>query len=184
MRILFLLAISNFFIASELELDQNFKAGDTISAETFNKIFNTLEKVNRPIKDSDLIGTWNCSGQGSPLSDKWVSDGKPSWYESSTISNITLTFESSGASSSYENPYSYTQSDYILQKEGYPVPGEEFPRESNKDGIYVLKDNKLIILVSYSGTSYTSTKTYEASLLSPSRVRFHGFGRTITCDKQ
>ncbi len=184
MRILFLLVISNFLIASELELDQNFKAGDTISAETFNMIFNTIEKVNRPIKDSDLIGTWNCSGQGSPLSDKWVSDGKPSWYESSTISNITLSFESSGTSSSHENPYSYTQSDYIIQKEGYPIPGELFPVESNKDGIYVLKDNKIIILVSFPGTSATTTKVYEVSLLSPSRVRFRGPDRTITCDKQ
>ena len=51
MRVLFFLLIfSGYSIASELNLDQNFKAGDTISAETFNTIFRTIEKINSHIE--------------------------------------------------------------------------------------------------------------------------------------
>ena len=54
--------IANFSFTGELDLEKNFKAGDTISAATFNEILATIEKINKVPKDSDLVGTWSCSG--------------------------------------------------------------------------------------------------------------------------
>ena len=39
---------------------EEFKEGDIISAETFNQIFGTLQKINQTIVDADLVGTWTC----------------------------------------------------------------------------------------------------------------------------
>ena len=104
MKFLFFLFIfSSYSIVSELNLDQNFKGGGTLSAETFNTVFRTLEKINSVVKDEDLIGTWSYSGKGDGFNDQgysnWTFDGKPSWYSTcSTTSNISVTFASSGAS--------------------------------------------------------------------------------------
>tara|TARA_B100000963_G_scaffold293538_1_gene263977 strand:- start:285 stop:854 length:570 start_codon:yes stop_codon:yes gene_type:complete len=186
--LLFLSFFSSFSIASELSLDQNFKPGDKISSETFNTIFSTIEKIYSVVKDSDLIGSWICSGRGSSLNsssyNNWISDGKPSWYSQSSTSNVTLTFISSGASTSFDTPYAYTQSEPILQFTGYPQGGINYP--SNLNGSYVLINNELILLITFSGLSsdITSTVTYEVSLLSPTRISLKNRFRTVSCDKQ
>ena len=35
---------------------EEFKEGDTISAEVFNQIFTTIEKISRTVVDTDLLG--------------------------------------------------------------------------------------------------------------------------------
>jgi hypothetical protein len=52
--------LSTVILADDLDLGADFSAGDTISASEFNAKFNMLEKTSRLVKDSDLIGTWNC----------------------------------------------------------------------------------------------------------------------------
>jgi len=52
--------LSTALLANDLDLGADFSAGDTISASEFNSKFNMLEKTSRLVKDSDLIGTWNC----------------------------------------------------------------------------------------------------------------------------
>ena len=47
--------------ADDLKVADDFESGDLVSAETFNQIFDTLEKINRTVKDSDLVGVWSCS---------------------------------------------------------------------------------------------------------------------------
>ena len=42
--------------ADDLKVADDFKSGDLVSADTFNQIFDTIEKVNRTIVDSDLVG--------------------------------------------------------------------------------------------------------------------------------
>lgn len=189
MKIFFLLSLfSSFSIASELSLDQNFKPGDKISSETFNTIFSTIEKINSVVKDRDLIGSWICSGRGSSLNfityNNWISDGKPSWYSESSTSNVTLTFISSEASTSFDTPYTYTQSEPILHFTGYPSGGINYP--SSLNGSYVLINNELILLTTFPGLSneITSTVKYEVSLLSPTRISIKNGERTVSCDKQ
>ena len=189
MKIVLIMSLfSSFSIASELSLDQNFKPGDTISSETFNTIFRTIEKINSVVKDSDLIGTWICSGRGDSLNfqnhNNWTSDGKPSWYGQSSTSNVTLTFSSSGASTSFDTPYRYTQSEPILAYTEILPPGES-RISSDLNGSYVLINNELILLITFSNL-YNGTEkiTYEVSLLSPTRISFKNSLRTVTCDKQ
>ena len=194
MRVLFFLLIfSGYSIASELSLDQNFKAGDTISAETFNTIFRTIEKINSVVKDEDLIGTWSCSGKGEGFNDQgysnWTSDGKPSWYSSSsTTSNITVTFASSGASTSYDTPYSYTQAEPILHQaiinKLNDATGQPQDHYGNLNGTYVLIDNEFRLSVTYPGFTDISVVSYIVSLLSPTRIKLKNDNRTIICDKK
>ena len=186
--VLFLSLFSSISIASELSLDQNFKPGDKISSETFNTIFSTIEKINSVVKDRDLIGTWICSGRGSSLNfisyNNWISDGKPSWYSKSSTSNVTLNFISSEASTSFDTPYTYTQSEPILHFTTYPSGINVY--ESSLNGSYVLIDNELILLTTFPGLSndITSTQKYDVSLLSPTRISLKNNSRTVSCDKQ
>ena len=46
--------------ADDFKWGEEFKEGDTISADVFNEIFKTIEKINRGVVDTDLIGSWNC----------------------------------------------------------------------------------------------------------------------------
>ena len=68
-----------FFISSEdLKIADDFKEGDILSADNFNQIFDIVEKINRTVKDEDLIGIWNCSsinsGSGSADTSGWTKD--------------------------------------------------------------------------------------------------------------
>lgn len=190
MRFILIMSLfSSLSIASELSLNKNFKSGDTISSETFNTIFSTIEKINSVVKDSDLIGTWICSGRGSSLNflnhNNWTSDGKPSWYSQSLTSNVTLTFSSSGASTSFDTPYSYTQSEPITAYEEAIPPGLG-RYSSDLNGSYVLINDEIIFLYTFppsSGLAGT-TITYEVSLLSPTRISLKNSSRTVSCDKQ
>ena len=59
---LFLLTLflkSSISKADDYVWGEEFKEGDIISAATFNQIFNTLQKLNRPPVDADLVGTWS-----------------------------------------------------------------------------------------------------------------------------
>ena len=91
-KILFLLFLSiflNHLFSKELNLHEDFKAGDIVSADTFNQIFDTLEKINRAAKDEDLIGSWNCSAlnssPGSADTSGWVKKGFLYFLENSVV---------------------------------------------------------------------------------------------------
>jgi len=203
-KILYLLFVSiflNHLFSKELDLHEDFKAGDIVSADTFNQIFDTLEKINRAAKDEDLIGTWSCSGKGQGLNSQgysnWTSDGKPAWYSTSlTTSNITVTFASSGASPSYETPYSYTQAEPILHQTLTNIPTVPLTiLPANLNGSYVLIDNEITLEATFpsyevatpyfpEGIPSTTAARYTVSILTPTRIRLKNDARTIICDKQ
>ena len=60
MKKLLLLLLTTTIYADDLDLGDDFSTGETVTAEKFNSKFNKLETVSRLVKDSDLIGTWNC----------------------------------------------------------------------------------------------------------------------------
>ena len=61
-----------FFIFSEdLKIADDFQEGDLLSAETFNQIFDTIEKINRTIVTEDLIGTWSCDAMTTRQTAGW-----------------------------------------------------------------------------------------------------------------
>ncbi len=62
-----------FFLFSEdLKIADDFQEGDLLSAETFNQIFDTIEKINRTIVTEDLIGTWSCDAMTTRQTDGWA----------------------------------------------------------------------------------------------------------------
>ena len=89
-----------FVNSDDLDLGADFSAGDTISASEFNSKFNMLEKTSRLVKDSDLIGTWNCKSvyklqpDGSGESQftggfLWYLDGNITFSESNQNPSVT-----------------------------------------------------------------------------------------------
>lgn len=91
--------ISSF--ADDLKVADDFKSGDLVSADTFNQIFDTIEKINRTIVDSDLVGVWSCTGI-SPRTD-------PEWGTNKGIFNVVenalVNFTASSSGSSVEEAY-------------------------------------------------------------------------------
>ncbi len=62
-----------FFIFSEdLKIADDFQEGDLLSSETFNQIFDTIEKINRTIVTEDLKGTWSCDAMTTRQTDGWA----------------------------------------------------------------------------------------------------------------
>ncbi len=90
---------------------EEFEEGDVISAETFNHIFNTLEKLNRTPKDSDLLGTWSCSSiESAPNFAQNISG----WSKQGLIYMLDapqqLTMTASGDNPSIQSPYTLVTS--------------------------------------------------------------------------
>ena len=59
-----LLFISLFLVAnvnSDVDLGEDFAAGDLVTADAFNTKFNALNGVVGEIVDADLLGTWTCT---------------------------------------------------------------------------------------------------------------------------
>ena len=48
-------------MGADSETPFEFKAGDTISADMMNEIFDYIKNSNKMISASELIGTWSCS---------------------------------------------------------------------------------------------------------------------------
>ena len=61
MNKLFLLTLLFSSISyADLDIGEDFEAGDLVSAEEFNLKFGKLKKVVGEIKDSDILGVWDC----------------------------------------------------------------------------------------------------------------------------
>ena len=69
------LVFSIIVSSDDLKIAEDFKEGDIVSAETFNQIFDTLEKINRTVKTEDLIGTWSCDAMTTRETSGWINKG-------------------------------------------------------------------------------------------------------------
>ena len=59
-----LLVMSLFLVASldaDVDLGEEFAAGDLVTADAFNTKFNALNGVVGEIVDADLLGNWECT---------------------------------------------------------------------------------------------------------------------------
>ena len=61
--------------ADDLKISDDFKEGDIVSAETFNEIFDTIEKINRTVNSEDLFGTWSCDALTTRVTNAWTQEG-------------------------------------------------------------------------------------------------------------
>ncbi len=86
--------------ADDFTWGEEFKEGDTISAAVFNEIFRTIEKINRTVIDTDLIGTWSCDATTTRNTSGYTDKG--SFY---LLEDAQINFTSSGANTSLDTPY-------------------------------------------------------------------------------
>ena len=155
---LFLFLLTLFLTISISKADdyvwgEEFKEGDIISAATFNQIFNTIEKINREVKDEDLIGTWSCNAITTRNTSGWANKG--AFYQ---LTNAQVTFTSSGSSSSIESPYTISTS--------APSP---FKRISGAfSGVYSLFDNMIFTKIS----GETDSRIFLVDIKSETKVDF------------
>ena len=56
-----LLSCPMSLMGADFEIPHEFKAGDTISAEMMNEIFEYIKNAQRMVETSELVGTWSCT---------------------------------------------------------------------------------------------------------------------------
>lgn len=137
--------------ADEFVWGEDFKDGDTISAEVFNQIFDTIEKINRTVVDEDLTGSWNCDAITTRSTANWVDKG--SFY---LLENAQINFNSTSSNLSIDNPYNVTSSN--------PSPLKR--ADSAFSGTYQLYKNMLFI--KENGDS--NSRIYSVDIVSNTRI--------------
>tara|TARA_B100001063_G_scaffold232478_1_gene247645 strand:- start:506 stop:1033 length:528 start_codon:yes stop_codon:yes gene_type:complete len=79
MNKLFLLTLLFSSISfADLDIGEDFEAGDLVSAEEFNNKFGKLKMVLGEVKDADLLGSWDCTSY------KLTDDTTNGYFEAST----------------------------------------------------------------------------------------------------
>ena len=187
-----------FFISSEnLKIADDFQEGDIVSAETFNQIFNTIEKISREVRDEDLLGAWECSSLEKSCDDDEAeehgngqeSSGCPvkniqSWskkgfmYElKSAQLNLIASTGGTTISDSLNQPYNFTTSS----------PSPLYVSNSSSDGTYSLFKEKIYFKFSSGGPDII--ESWDVNLISESRFSLSSGGAGtrvpdyIICDR-
>ena len=149
-----LLCINTY--ADDLKVADDFKSGDLVSADTFNQIFDTIEKINRTVVDTDLVGVWSCSAMTPRESTGWTNKGL-----FSVIENTQVNLTTSSASTSLESAYSISTA----------APSPFKIRSNSTDftdafvGSYVLYKNKLFT----KHAADLRSRVWDVNLVSPTR---------------
>ena len=150
-----LLCINTY--ADDLKVADDFKSGDLVSADTFNQIFDTIEKINRTVVDTDLVGVWSCDAMTTRNTSGWTS--KSLFY---VLENAQVNLTASSASTSLESPYSISTSNPSpFKREGAGTP----PFTGAFSATYTLHKNKLF--TKYSGDD--SARIWDVNIVSPTR---------------
>ena len=141
----------NYIQADEFDWGEDFKDGDTISADVFNQIFNTIEKINRAVVDTDLVGTWNCDAITTRETANWTNKGSFFLLEDSQVN-----FNSSGEGLSIDNAYTISTSS--------PSPLKR--SDSAFSGSYQLYKNMMFI----KEIDDANARIYAVDIVSDSRI--------------
>ena len=163
-----LLVMSLFLVASldaDVDLGEEFAAGDLVTADAFNTKFNALNGVVGEIVDADLLGNWECtaykeiSDQDENFETANGGNGQvgSGYFESNTG---TLSLFESDSDTSLNSPKSWSITrDVIGGSEGI-------------SGTYSLLANKLFLFNEViAGASYPLVKgAYIINMLSASKI--------------
>lgn len=142
--------------ADDLAINPNFRSGDIISADTFNQIFETIEKINRSVVDSDLLGVWSCDAMTTREINGWESNGL--FY---VLKNAQVNFSTSDESiSSFETPYTISTSS--------PSPFRMFDNAFSAE--YSLYKNMLFTKTDYQDE--TQARIFTVNVVTPSKIEF------------
>ena len=161
--------------ADDLNVADDFKSGDLVSADTFNQIFDTIEKINRTVVDSDLVGVWSCDAMTTRNTTGWTS--KSLFY---ILENAQVNLIASASVTSLESAYTISTSS--------PSP---FKRTlaSAFSGTYILYNNKLFTRQ----IDESEARIWDVNIISPTRFELTfletsaqsfptNYASFITCD--
>ena len=168
-----LLCINTY--ADDLKIADDFESGDLVSADTFNQIFDTIEKINRTIIDTDLTGVWSCNAMTSRNTSGWTSKGL--FY---ILENAQVNLTASSASTSLESAYTVSTSS--------PSPFKRTLTSAFR-GTYVLFNNKLFT----KQADESEARIWDVNIISPTRFELTfletsaqsfptNYASFITCD--
>ena len=142
---------------AEFETTHEFSAGDTISADMMNELFENIKLSKTVILSSDLVGTWSCkvSVSYSNTHDSGWTDDSDNLY-SKLISELTFSADGDGTysyQSSAPNPFYSHDDRAIASGKKYIVTSNSFyakiPRKQNaEDGGEIQPDGKIVYSLS------------------------------------
>jgi len=146
-------------IGGDFDTPHRFSAGDTISADMMNEIFDYIKNANKMISASELIGTWSCllyTRSGECRTAGWdnATDGVILPYVYNT-DNITFIDDGDGT-------YSYTT----------PVPNI-FSCSDNVHagfGDWIVKNNALWIVFSSGGNAGEPTDANDVKIVKLQKI--------------
>jgi len=184
---LFFLLLPFFIFSEDLIIADDFQEGDIVSAETFNQIFDTLEKISREVQDEDLLGTWECSSLEKSCDDEGfqcpVKD-IPSWNKKGFMyelksAQLNLIASSAGTTilDSLNQPYNFTTSS----------PSPLYVSNSSSAGTYSLYKERIFLKFSSGGPDVI--ESWNVNLISDSRFSLSSGGAGtqipdyIICDR-
>ena len=150
--------ISSIIQAKDYVWGEEFKEGDVISAETFNQIFNTLEKLNRTPVDQDLIGTWSCDAVHTFMTPGLDEDGWTKKEFLLLLEDAQLTITASSEPTSLAQPYTFSTSN--------PSPLIRLQPNIASTGSYILFSN---LLMMRGVMSVADVSTYQVNIVSDDR---------------
>jgi len=174
------LMISFPVFTDDLKIADDFNEGDVLSAETFNQIFDTIERINRKITDNDLFGTWTCSamkmslGGEASLPAGWINKDDLAHEISDVQVNFTQTLQ--GTTTGVNAITTSTPNPFFL---GSSIQDDAL------NGNYLLNNNKIVIKsqgYNNAGSIGYSRGSYSVEFLSPTRLLLSDDDESITCD--
>ena len=142
-----------YLIGGDFDTPHTFSAGDTISADMMNEIFDYIKNSNKMISASDLIGTWSCllyttTGECTTANTQLAEDkkwdngtGDPLYiYNSSTLEMIA---DNVSGGTTPDGTYSYTT----------PLPNMFRCADAQHGGLgkWIVKNNVLFMTFSSGG---------------------------------
>ncbi len=142
------LVFSIIVSSDDLKIAEDFKEGDIVSAETFNQIFDTLEKINRTVKTQDLIGAWSCDAMTTRETSGWINKG--------------LYYTLEGAQVNFSDAVSGTGSAKVVTTSS-PSPFKRV--NSSFTGEFIVLNNKLFT----KDSGETDSRIYDINFISDSR---------------
>ena len=113
------------FSFADLDIGEDFEPGDLVTAEEFNEKFSKLKKVVGEIKDSDLLGSWDCTAYVSVPNNDGVGSG--------------FTLEQ-GGNGQIGDGYFYSTSGTLTLSEIDTDPSLNSPKQWTTNNIFILGD--------------------------------------------
>ena len=173
-KLFFIFLLFTSFSYADLDLGEDFVAGEVISAEEFNNKFGKLKMVLGEVKDSDILGTWDCTSyKDSTLyidfSHEIENGGNGQVGDGYFYSNSgTLTFSELDEESSLNSPkkWSITREDVLFDND-------------NVEGSYSLLLNKIHFYTSQSGSDQI-TNTLHVQFIEENKFLLEPSSNTVT----